>query len=231
MTQAELQTLGLFITFEGGEGVGKSTQIKHLSDRLLGVGIAVVPTREPGGSVFAERARELLLDPHSAPQSALAQALLFNSARADHLDQVIRPSLAEGKWVLCDRFADSTRAYQGAGGGVPETSLATLDELVVGKERPAITFLLDLDPKIGLTRADLRRTATPGSFIAADTFESRRIEFHQRLREGFLTIARQEPERVFVIDAFQNELTIADQIWAHVMSRVSMAPVPRPKGL
>lgn len=230
MTQIEPQTRGIFITFEGGEGVGKSTQIKQLSDRLQGAGVAVQRTREPGGSIFAEKARELLLDPTSAPRAALAQALLFNAARADHLDLVVRPALAAGTWVLCDRFSDSTTAYQGAASGVAPETLRVLDGLVVGADQPDLTILLDLDPKIGMARADQRRTATPGAFIAADTFESRRIEFHQRLREGFLAIARQEPARVFVVDAFQNELAIADQIWALVMARFNVAQKLRPVG-
>jgi dTMP kinase len=213
------QTRGIFITFEGGEGVGKSTQIKHLCARLQTVGASTLLTREPGGSPFAERAREILLDPNSAPKAALAQSLLFFAARSDHLDETIRPALAASRWVLCDRFADSTRAYQGAASGVDPTTIATLDRMVVGVDQPNLTVLLDLDPKIGLARADQRRTAAPGAFVAADNYEGRRLDFHQRLRDGFLAIAHQEPGRVIVIDAFRNELTIAEEIWSHVSGR------------
>jgi dTMP kinase len=215
---------GRFITFEGGEGVGKSTQIQHLAKRLVGSGITVTTTREPGGSPFAERLREVILDRSIAPRSAMAQALLFYAARADHLDTLIRPALAAGQWVLCDRFSDSTKAYQGAAGGLEPTKLATLDALAVGVTQPDLTVLLDLDPKIGLARASQRRTsATPGAFIAVDTFESRQLEFHQRLRRGFLTVAQAAPERVVVLDAFQNELTLADQIWQHVTTKFELA--------
>jgi dTMP kinase len=213
------QNSGRFITFEGGEGVGKSTQIKHLAARLQGLGISPLLTREPGGSPFAERAREILLDPAATPKAALAQSLLFFAARSDHLDETIRPALAANRWVLCDRFTDSTRAYQGAASGVDPKTIATLDRIVVGADQPHLTLLLDLDPKIGLARADQRRTAAPGAFITADTYEGRRLDFHQRLRDGFIKIAQQEPHRVVIVDAFRNELTIADEIWNIVASR------------
>lgn len=213
-----------FITFEGGEGAGKSTQIAHLAKRLEVAGVAVKVTREPGGSPFAEEARRLLLDPALAPQSALAQALLFYAARADHLESTIQPALTAAKWVLCDRFSDSTRAYQGAAGGVEGTSLEMLDRLVVGARQPDLTILLDIDPVAGLQRANARRvSASPGAFVVADTFESRTLDFHQRLRAGFLEIAKANPQRVAVLDAFQNELTIADQIWRAVSARFGLA--------
>jgi dTMP kinase len=226
MAHEKQKSSGRFITFEGGEGVGKSTQIKRLSERLQLAGITHMPTREPGGSKFAEKARELLLDTNAAPQSALAQALLFYAARADHMEQFIRPTLAANQWVLCDRFSDSTAAYQGAASGVAPQALKLLDTLVVGSTQPDMTILLDLDPKVGLARADQRRTATPGAFVAADTYESRRLDFHQRLRAGFLEIARQEPNRVIVVDAFRNELVIADEIWRHVSSRFGITANP-----
>ena len=185
--------------------------------------MTTLASREPGGSPFAEACRTLILDNAVAPQSALAQALLFSAARADHLDASIRPALDAGTWVLCDRFADSTRAYQGAADGVDDAAIALLDRLVVAETRPDLTILLDLDPKIGLTRADRRRTAaTPGNFIRADTFESRKLDFHQRLRAGFLAIAKAEPARVGVFDAMQNELTLADAIWRFVAGRFAL---------
>ena len=224
MTLVPATSRGKFITFEGGEGAGKSTQVMRLAERLKGVGVHVKMTREPGGSEFAEKVRALVLDPEMAPKSALAQALLFYAARSDHLDMVIRPAIGAGSWVLCDRFSDSTRAYQGAAGGVDPETLANLDRLVVGTGQPDLTFLLDLDPRIGLARADQRRSAaTPGAFVAADTYEGRRLEFHQQLRDGFLAIAKAEPLRVVLLDAFQNELTIADQIWRFVGDRLGVA--------
>ena len=220
-TSAEGAAKGVFITFEGGEGAGKSTQIAHLKRRLADHGLTVVETREPGGSAFADGLRTLLLDAHTAPQSALAQALAFYAARADHLAASIRPALKAGKAVLCDRFSDSTRAYQGAAGELPAELIEALDRAVVGETRPMLTLLLDIDPKVGLQRANARRTAIQaGGFIAADSFEGRQLQFHRRVREGFLAIARAEPERVFVIDAFQNELVIADAIWVIVAERL-----------
>lgn len=221
---AKANLRGRFITFEGGEGAGKSTQIAHLAKRLQTVGISATVTREPGGSPFAERLREVILDRAIAPKSAIAQALLFYAARADHLDTLIRPAMADGKWVLCDRFSDSTRAYQGAAGGIDADAIAAIDALVVGGTQPELTILLDLDPKIGLARANQRRTSTtPGAFVSVDTFESRHLDFHQRLREGFLTIARSDPNRIVVCDAFQNELTLAEQIWQIVATKFHLA--------
>ncbi len=221
---AKADLRGRFITFEGGEGVGKSTQIAHLANRLQAAGVAVTLTREPGGSPFAERLREVVLDRTIAPKSAVAQALLFYAARADHLDTLIRPAMADGGWVLCDRFSDSTKAYQGAAGGLAADQIAAIDALAVDGTQPDLTILLDLDPRIGLARANQRRTsATPGAFVSVDTFESRQLDFHQRLREGFLAIARADPNRVVVCDAFQNELTLADQIWQIVAAKFRLA--------
>jgi dTMP kinase len=214
---------GRFITFEGGEGTGKSTQMAYLQQRLLSCGVTVVATREPGGTPFGEAARKILLDPATAPKSALAQMLLFYSARADHLESVIRPALQAGHWVLCDRFSDSTRAYQGAAAGVSAATVADVDACVVGDWQPDLTLLLDLDPRVGLMRAQQRRAATaPGPFIAADTFEGQQIEFHNRLREGFLAIAASEPERVHVVDGHRNELTIADELWTYIAHRFAL---------
>ena len=214
---------GKFITFEGGEGVGKSTQITHLSRRLDEAGVTHRVTREPGGTPFAEEARRILLDPIFTPKTSFAQAMLFYAARSDHLDQLIRPVLSRGHWVLCDRFADSTRAYQGAAGGVQWEVLDTFDALVIGATMPDLTILLDLDPKVGLARANERRAASsPGAFLRADTFEGRQLEFHQRLRDGFLEGARVHPHRVLVFDAFQNEIALAEQIWSQVALRFNL---------
>ncbi len=175
---------GKFITFEGGEGSGKSTQAGLLAERLRARGLTVVVTREPGGSALADRLRELILAPSKAPPSALAEALMFYAARADHLDKTIRPALEKGHWVVCDRFSDSTRAYQGAAGGLDPAVIDALERMVVGASAPDLTLLLDLDPSVGLARADARRKSvasalTTGGFIVADTFEGRTSGFPQ----------------------------------------------------
>ena len=158
-----------FITFEGGEGAGKSTQAERLAARLRARGIACLVTREPGGSPFAERVRDLLLDPSAAERAPLAEALLFYAARADHLVATIRPALAEGTWVLCDRFSDSTRAYQGAASGVDRELLSRLERMVIGPTRPDLTVILDLDPALGLARAAERlATAKAGKTASGD---------------------------------------------------------------
>ncbi len=215
-------TTGRFITFEGGEGAGKSTQVRLLAERLAVGGRSVVVTREPGGTPFAEKVRDIVLAPETAPKAPLAEALLFSAARADHIDQLIKPALARGDWVISDRFSDSTRAYQGAAGGLPAAIIAEIERIALGSLAPDLTIVLDLDPAIGLARANQRRVAlTPGAFVTSDTFEGRRLAFHQRLRQGFLDIARAEPGRVAVMDAFQNPLLVADGIWRLVAERLS----------
>lgn len=217
---------GLFITFEGGEGVGKSTQIRHLAERLTAFGREVVTTREPGGTPFAEKVRDLVLDPVAATRTPLAEALLFSAARADHIVQLITPALMRGAVVLSDRFADSTRAYQGAAGGLDAGVVATLETLTLGHVRPDLTIILDLDPKIGLARANTRRGAQtsgaePGGFLVPDAFEGRDLAFHARLRQAFLDIASAEPDRCVVVDAFANQLLLADRIAVHVDARLA----------
>ena len=215
---------GAFITFEGGEGSGKSTQAAALAERLRGRGIDVVLTREPGGSPLAEQIRELLLVPKPQPHGALTEALLFYAARADHLEHTVRPALALGQWVICDRFSDSTRAYQGAAGGIEAAVIETLDGMVVEATTPDLTVLIDLDPAVGLTRAAARRSvAVQGSPLVADSFEGRQMQFHQRLRQGFLDLAKAAPDRIVVMDGFQNQLMLADAIFRTVCERL---PVP-----
>jgi dTMP kinase len=217
---------GAFITFEGGEGSGKSTQTALLADRLRLRSLDVVVTREPGGSPYAEQIRDVLLAPKATQPGALTDTLLFNAARADHLDVTIRPALAAGHWVICDRFADSTRAYQGAASGLDATTLATLQSLVVGPTTPDLTLLIDLDPAVGLTRASQRRSvAASGTPLVADSFEGRDMQFHQRLRQGFLDIARAEPQRVVVLDGFQNQLMLADAVFRAVTERLQLPNV------
>jgi dTMP kinase len=211
-----MQTSGRFITFEGGEGVGKSVQAKRLEDRLVALGLAVVRTREPGGSPGAEALREAILSGFGAEFSPAAQALLFAAARVDHLDTTILPALARGAWVVSDRFADSTRAYQGAAGNLPPEFIADLERLTVGPNRPDLTLILDLKPEVGLKRAAERRQTAP-----ADRFESEKLPFHQILRRAFLDIAAAEPWRCTVIDADRSQEDVAAAIWSAVESRLN----------
>ncbi len=208
---------GRFITFEGGEGAGKSTQIRRLADRLRDAGHTVVTTREPGGTPVAEGIRKVLLGGFAKPLGGEAEALLFAAARADHVDRLIRPALARGDWVLSDRFIDSTHAYQGATGGVDEELLVALDRLAIGRTRPNLTFILDLPAAIGLARVG-GRLAETGE--APDRFEADEIALHERRRAAYLDIARSEPERCVVIDAERSEGEIAEDVWRAVASRL-----------
>ena len=207
-------TRGRFITFEGGEGAGKSTQLKRLVERLRDAGLEVTATREPGGSPGAEAIRELVLNGPADRWSALTETLLMYAARRDHVERVIAPALARGAWVVCDRFADSTRAYQGAGGAVDPTLIAALEDHVLGVVRPDLTLVFDLPPEAGLARAHAR-----GGEMR---FESKGLAFHGRLREGFLAIARSEPERCVLIDATQPIETVSAQVFAIVSERLGL---------
>lgn len=204
---------GLFITLEGGEGAGKSTQIARLGERLRALGRRVVVTREPGGSPRAEAIRESILAGHGKPFGPFAEALMFSAARHDHLEKVIRPALARGDVVLCDRFADSTRAYQGALGAVDDGVLLGLEREIVGDTRPDLTLILDLPAEKGLVRAAARRGA--GGEIA-DRFEAEKITFHNRLRGAFKLIAKSEPDRCVLIDADREPDQVAASIWRAV---------------
>jgi dTMP kinase len=213
-----MQARGRFITLEGGEGVGKSVQAERLEARLAAVGLTVVRTREPGGSPGAEALREAILSGFATGFSAAGQALLFSAARVNHLDETILPALASGAWVVSDRFADSTRAYQGVAGNLPPGFIASLERLTLGPNRPDLTLILDLDPAIGLARAIERRRSGP-----ADRFESEGLPFHQTLRRAFLEIAAVEPSRCVVIDAEGTEDEVAAAIWSAVDSRLHPA--------
>lgn len=186
-------TQGFFISFEGGEGAGKSTQIRRLAERLQAAGHDVVVTREPGGSPGAEAIRELLVNGAADRWSPVTETLLMYAARRDHVERVIRPALSRGAIVLCDRFADSTRAYQGAGGDAPASLIASLEDHVLGGTIPDLTLILDLPAEVGLQRAEARGGAA--------RFESKGLAFHERLRAGYLEIARREPDRCVVIEA------------------------------
>ncbi|MDP9103277.1 MAG: dTMP kinase [Pseudomonadota bacterium] len=208
---------GIFITFEGGEGAGKSTQLRLLSDRLAATGREIVATREPGGSQGAEAIRALLVQGAADRWSALSETLLLYAARADHLERLIRPALARGAIVICDRFADSTRAYQGAAGGVAPDFIDRVEREVLAQTRPDLTLILDLPAEVGLARAE-------GRGGAEARFEGKGLPFHQRLREGFLAIAAAEPERSVVIDADRPMEPISEDIAravADLMRRVS----------
>jgi len=204
-------TAGRLITFEGGEGCGKSTQIKRLASALDLRGERFLVTREPGGSPGAEDIRRLLVEGEPGRWDAITEALLVSAARRDHVERVIRPALAEGRWVLCDRFHDSTTAYQGAGHGVDADTLEELRRIALGDLRPDLTLLLDLDIDIGLGRAQGRG----GKETRFERFDR---AFHQRVRDGFLTIARTEPGRVRLIDASDTPEAVAAAILALVDS-------------
>ncbi|WP_430913506.1 dTMP kinase [Methylobacterium sp. sgz302541] len=209
---------GVFVTFEGGEGAGKSTQVERLARTLRArTGRQVVTTREPGGTRRAEEIREALLAGIAKPYGPFAEALLFSAARIDHLDGLIRPALAQGAVVLCDRFSDSTRAYQGAAGGLDTATVAALERIVVGETRPDLTLILDLPPETGLARARARAAPSGGE---ADRFEAEALDFHARLRAAFLAIAQAEPRRCAVIDAAADPDTVEAAIREAVAARL-----------
>jgi dTMP kinase len=206
-------TPGKFITFEGGEGAGKSTQLKRLVARLEAAGREVVATREPGGSPGAESIRDLVLKGAADRWSPVTETLLMYAARRDHIERVIRPALARGAWVVCDRFADSTRAYQGAAGGTDPELIAAMEAYILEETRPDLTLIFDMPVAVGLERAHARA----GSEMR---FESKGLAFHERLREGFLAVARAEPERCAVIDAQGSLDEVEQAVWAAVESRL-----------
>src|SRR5580704_9418491 len=206
---------GYFITFEGGEGAGKSTQLRRLGDRLEAAGRTVVRTREPGGSPGAEAIRALLVTGEAERWSPVTETLLMYAARRDHVERVIRPSLVRGAWVVCDRFADSTRAYLGAAGGTDPRLIAALETYILEDTRPDLTLVFDLPVEVGLERAHVRA----GSEMR---FESKGHAFHERLRQGFLAIARAEPDRCVVVDATGDPETVEARVWAAVSARVTV---------
>lgn len=201
---------GRFITVEGGEGVGKTTNLDFIEASLRAQGRDVVRTREPGGTPLAESVRELLLAPRDEQVSDLTELLLVFAARAQHLEQVIKPALAAGKWVLCDRFTDATYAYQGAGRGMDMTAIATLEQLVQQTLRPDLTLLLDVPVEIGMARASARS--------APDRFESEQLQFFEAVRKLYLKRAEAEPDRFAVIDA-SPELPVVQQQIQDVLQR------------
>lgn len=212
---------GRFITFEGGEGSGKSTHAALLADRLKARGIDVVLTREPGGSPGAEIIRHVLLSGAVKPLGAETETILFAAARDDHIRNTIAPALAQGKWVICDRFIDSTRVYQGALGKVDARLIKGLERVTVGDALPDLTFIMDVPADAGLARASRRRGGA-----AADRFESEDVAFHEQLRRAFVALAKVEPERCMVIDATKPKPAVLDLIWNAVEQRLLRTDAP-----
>ena len=214
MEASSVKNLGRFITLEGGEGAGKSTQIQVVKDYLLTRGNDVVVTREPGGTSEGQEIRNLLVSGDKDKWSPLSETLLILADRAAHLERVIRPSLAEGKYVVCDRFFDSTKAYQGVAGGLGLDVIHNLQQAVLGTTLPDVTLLLDIDPEKGLRRAQER-----GGELR---FESKTLAYHRTLRNAFLDFAAQEPDRIFVIDADRDVEAVSADILAVLDERLNV---------
>jgi dTMP kinase len=212
---------GRFITFEGGEGTGKSTHAALLAARLRSFGIVVVLTREPGGTPGAEVMRYILLSGAVRSLGPNVEAMLFAAARDDHLNSLIRPAIERGKWVVCDRFADSTRVYQGVAGNIDPRAIRAMERIVVGDTKPDLTIILDVPAKEGMRRAGQRRGAA-----GADRFEAEDLAYHEKLRDGFLTLAANEPERCVLIDATRPKEEVAEQIWRVVAKKLDPASAP-----
>ncbi|HUE65809.1 MAG TPA: dTMP kinase [Rhizomicrobium sp.] len=206
---------GRFITLEGGEGTGKSTQVKRLASTLQARGISVITTREPGGSPGAEEIRKLMVEGEPGRWNPITETLLAYAARADHVARIIGPALTDGRWVISDRFSDSTYAYQGVGRGVERETIRRIDSAVLDDFAPELTLIMDLDVQIGLARAHAR----PG---AENRFEKFGVQFHEKLRQAFLDIARRNPDRCRVIDASGTEDEVAEQIFTAVGARFDL---------
>jgi dTMP kinase len=212
---------GRFITFEGGEGTGKSTQAAKLAERLEAFGLDVVLTREPGGSPGAEAVRHVLLSGGAKPLGPHAEAILFAAAREDHVRHLIGPALDHGRWVVCDRFTDSTRIYQGVLGNIDPRVIRALERVAVGELSPDLTCILDVPPTIGLARAAKRRGRG-----TVDRFEAETLEFHHRLRDAYRELAEREPDRCVIVDATKDAQTVANAIWAVVNRRLDPSSAP-----
>ena len=204
----EATARGCFITLEGGEGVGKSTNLAFVAGLLEEAGLDVLRTREPGGTPLAERVREIIVSPSGETVPPIAELLLIFAARSLHVEGCIRPALAAGRWVLCDRFTDASYAYQGAGRELGESPVRWLETQVQGDLRPDLTLLLDVDPVVGLARAGARG--------AADRFEQERLEFFRRVRAGYLARAEAEPGRFRIVDASQSLEDVRHDMTMHI---------------
>ncbi len=202
---------GLFITFEGGEGCGKSTQIATLKTRLEAMGKTVVQTREPGGTALGESVRNLLqYDDAGQGMSPEAELLLFAASRAQHVRELVAPAIAEGQIVLCDRFLDSTTVYQGVARAIDSKKVDTINQFAIGDTMPDLTILIDLPPEIGLARVHARSDGK------LDRMENEAIEFFQAVRQGYLDLAKSEPKRFLVLDGSQSVEELETQIWQKV---------------
>ena len=219
--EPRLRPRGRVVTFEGGEGAGKSTQVVRLASRLRERGLTALVTREPGGSPGAEAIRHILLSGAVEPLGPEVEAILFAAARGDHVDSMIRPALSRGDWVICDRFVDSTRVYQGATGAVEPRLIAALEAISVGPFMPDLTLLLDIPAAEGLNRASERR-----GLAAIDRFEKDAVDLHERRRTAYLELARAEPSRFAVVDASQPVDSVAEAIWYAVSLRLLDVPAP-----
>jgi dTMP kinase len=217
---------GKFITFEGGEGTGKSTQAAMLALRLEALGHQVQLTREPGGSPGAEIIRHVLLSGAAKPLGPDVEAMLFAAARDDHVQCTILPALESGKWVICDRFVDSTRVYQGILGQVDHRLIRSLERVAVDGLMPDLTIMLDIAVEVGMARASKRRGSA-----APDRFEAENVEFHKKLREAYLAIAAEEPERCVVVDAGVGREAVAREIWNIVGAKLNPMTAPVGSGI
>lgn len=215
--------MACFITFEGIEGCGKTTQIRLLADALRQSGKRVVLSREPGGCPISDKIRAILLDSQNSALTPLAELLLYAAARAQHLDEVIRPALDSGAIVLCDRFTDATLAYQGFGRGLDLGLINRLNETAAGSCRPDLTVLIDCSVEIGLERAIARieaGSASDSNHLREERFERESMEFHQRVRNGYLSLARESSDRFILIDGGKNVAEIAANIFSAVSARI-----------
>ncbi|BBO89356.1 dTMP kinase [Desulfosarcina ovata] len=210
----------MFITIEGIEGSGKTTQIDAIAGWLAGCGHEVLTTREPGGTAIGGQIRSVLLHPDNTGMAPVAELLLYVADRAQHLETVVRPALAAGKVVVCDRFFDATLVYQGYARGLDRALIRQLHRLACGNLQPALTLLLDLDPEAGLTRA-WQRIHSDDAHARESRFEKETLAFHQRVRSGYLDLARREPERFTVIDAVQDPPSVTRQIEAALAAHFS----------
>lgn len=206
-----------FITFEGGEGAGKSTQLRLLAERLKQIDIAAEVTREPGGTPGAEAIRDLLVRGEASRWAPMTEAFLHVAARADHVARLIQPALNSGKWVLCDRFTDSTVAYQGYGHGLDKSAIVQLNKIALGDLKPDLTLIFDIPVREGLARS-----RKPSQLRGEDRYEKMDTDFHERIREGFLKIAAEEPQRCKIVNAIGSVEMIAEQIFALIGSHFGM---------
>lgn len=213
-----MNTLGYFITFEGVEGSGKSTQIRCLANRLISRNLSTTLTREPGGCPIADKIRAILLDADNSAMSAMAELMLYAAARAQHVNEVIAPALSDGGIVLCDRFCDATVAYQSYGRGLDRSIIDTLNSHACSGISPDLTVLIDCDPRVGLERA--RRRIEMSSGPREERFELEAIAFHQRVRAGYNLLAIEEPQRFVIIDGAGTIEKIASEISAAVLARI-----------